>query len=207
MFSSVRTSFASNLCKSHPSLRRATGSPLQRFAAIRFQSTEQAHIRDKGYPFPLYYHLLPSDASSSTLIRPPPTQSDGHHVSYAISFLPTFPQDPRQVIGFLKADKNTSAKPKVVPDKFVENDVFSDMLHKVIKEHLVKDTMVESVLQQQLEGIPLPEDIFGSVQIRDGVIQPSTYQRMPSHRIVTINGLFQLSDYLHDKLVHHLKHL
>ncbi|KAG0204030.1 hypothetical protein BGX28_003909 [Mortierella sp. GBA30] len=82
--------------------------------------------------------------------------------------------------------------------------------------------MVESVLQQQLEGwthiadyrnpapygrIPLPEDIFGSVQIVDGVIQPSTYQRMPSHRIVSSNGLFQLSEYLHEKLVQRLQNL
>ncbi|KAF9097922.1 hypothetical protein BGX23_007628 [Mortierella sp. AD031] len=82
--------------------------------------------------------------------------------------------------------------------------------------------MVESVLQQQLEGwthiadyrnpapygrIPLPEDIFGSVQIVDGVIRPESYQRMPSHRIVSSLGLFQLSDHLHERLVHHLKNL
>lgn len=42
--------------------------------------------------------------------------------------------------------------------------------------------------------IPLPEDIFGSVLLSKGVIQPQTYQRMPSHRFVTSNGLFKLSD-------------
>jgi hypothetical protein len=41
--------------------------------------------------------------------------------------------------------------------------------------------------------IPLPEDIFGSVLLSKGIIQPNTYQRMPSHRFVTSNGLFQLS--------------
>ncbi|KAG0323572.1 hypothetical protein BG000_002572 [Podila horticola] len=82
--------------------------------------------------------------------------------------------------------------------------------------------MVVSVLQQQLEGwthvadyrnpapygrIPLPEDIFGSVQIVDGIILPHTYQRMPTHRIVSSLGLFQLSDYLHAKLVERLQNL
>ncbi|KAI9232526.1 MAG: hypothetical protein BYD32DRAFT_387653 [Podila humilis] len=82
--------------------------------------------------------------------------------------------------------------------------------------------MIVSMLQQQLEGwthvadyrnpapygrIPLPEDIFGSVQIVDGVIEPGTYQRMPTHRIVSSLGLFQLSDYLHEKLVDHLQNL
>lgn len=42
--------------------------------------------------------------------------------------------------------------------------------------------------------IPLPEDIFGSVLLEKGVIQPNTYERMPSHRFVTSNGLFKLSD-------------
>ena len=41
--------------------------------------------------------------------------------------------------------------------------------------------------------IPLPEDIFGSVLLSKGIIQPNTYQRMPSQRFVTSNGLFQLS--------------
>ncbi|KAF8983762.1 hypothetical protein BGZ52_000384 [Haplosporangium bisporale] len=108
------------------------------------------------------------------------------------------------------------------PDKFTENEAFNKVLHDVIKTHLAQDPMIVSMLQQQLEGwthvadyrnpapygrIPLPEDIFGSVQIVDGVIEPGTYQRMPTHRIVSSLGLFQLSDYLHEKLVDHLQNL
>jgi hypothetical protein len=62
-------------------------------------------------------------------------------------------------------------------------------------------------LLQNANRIPLPEDIFGSVQIVDGVIQPESYQRMPTHRIVSSLGLFQLSDHLHERLVHYLKTL
>ncbi|KAF9132206.1 hypothetical protein BGW39_000641 [Mortierella sp. 14UC] len=141
--------------------------------------------------------------------------------SYALSFLPTFPQHNRQVVGYISHHPEASDL-QIKPNKFTENEAFNSVLHAVIQKNLADDPLVQSVLQQQLEGwthiadyrnpapygrIPLPEDIFGSVQIVDGVIQPDSYQRMPSHRIVSSLGLFQLSDYLHERLVHHLKNL
>ncbi|KAJ1547170.1 hypothetical protein HK096_004097 [Nowakowskiella sp. JEL0078] len=46
-----------------------------------------------------------------------------------------------------------------------------------------------------------PEDIFGSIQLQKGEIVAGSYQRLSTHRLLSINGLFQLSDYLHDKMV------
>lgn len=42
--------------------------------------------------------------------------------------------------------------------------------------------------------ISFPEDIIGSVQLDKGTIVPGTYQPMPTHRMVTNDGLFQLSE-------------
>ncbi|KAG0210845.1 hypothetical protein BGX33_004654 [Mortierella sp. NVP41] len=211
----TRHSFFSQLCRStNPSTTRL--SPLHPQLVPRralTTSPERRLVRDSAYPFPLYYHLLPSTSSSST--QP--------HASYALSFLPTFPQHNRQVIGYIS--QGPASQPsdlQVKPNKFTENEAFNTLLHTIIQQNLASDPMVESVLQQQLEGwthiadyrnpapygrIPLPEDIFGSVQIVDGVIRPESYQRMPSHRIVSSLGLFQLSDHLHERLVHHLKNL
>ncbi|KAI8990036.1 hypothetical protein BDB01DRAFT_718006 [Pilobolus umbonatus] len=41
--------------------------------------------------------------------------------------------------------------------------------------------------------INYPEDIVGSVKLEHGIIQEGTYQPMPTHRLVTNNGLFKLS--------------
>lgn len=49
--------------------------------------------------------------------------------------------------------------------------------------------------------IPYPEDIIGTVLVNNGVIQPETYQEMPTHRLVTSNGIFQLSEPLRQCIV------
>ncbi|CAO3572622.1 unnamed protein product [Mortierella alpina] len=230
MLPTLRPSHLAQLCSRQSGLLKvcqARATPLPRpatpFAPARFHSVERRLIRDTTYPFPLYYHLLPSSSAAASHIQSPPapkTSSDAHSC-YALAFLPTFPKHNRQIIGFVSHNP-ANTELLVKPNKFTENEAFNAVLHASIQEHLSKDPMVESVLQQQLEGwthiadyrnpapygrIPLPEDIFGSVQIVDGVLQPSTYQRMPSHRIVSSHGLFQLSEYLHEKLVHRLQNL
>lgn len=41
--------------------------------------------------------------------------------------------------------------------------------------------------------INFPEDIIGSVEVNGGVIKAGSYQPMPAHRMVTNDGIFQLS--------------
>jgi hypothetical protein len=53
--------------------------------------------------------------------------------------------------------------------------------------------------------VPDPEDILGSVRLSNGKIIPKTYEKMPTHRIYSSNGLFQLNDHLYEALVKTLK--
>ncbi|RKP35547.1 hypothetical protein BJ085DRAFT_3308, partial [Dimargaris cristalligena] len=53
--------------------------------------------------------------------------------------------------------------------------------------------------------IPRPEDIIGSVQVEQGSIVPESYERMPTHRTVSLKGLFQLSAELQDYIIEQLK--
>ncbi|KAI8145653.1 hypothetical protein BJV82DRAFT_510746 [Fennellomyces sp. T-0311] len=93
---------------------------------------------------------------------------------------------------------------------------------RVLKEnvHKVNDTNLKSLAEWQKEGwlhiadernpppwgrIPFPEDIIGSVLVREGVIQPNSYEPMPAHRLATSNGIFQLSDPLTQCLVQEAK--
>lgn len=49
--------------------------------------------------------------------------------------------------------------------------------------------------------VPEPEDILGSVRVENGVMIAHTYEPMPVHRLVTRNGLFQLSETMQSALV------
>lgn len=53
--------------------------------------------------------------------------------------------------------------------------------------------------------IPEPEDIIGSVLVKEGNIQPETYQAMPTYRFVTRDGPMKLSAFLLDRLREKLK--
>lgn len=39
---------------------------------------------------------------------------------------------------------------------------------------------------------PEPDDIMAMILVRDGSIVPGSIQRMPTHRLLTVNGLFRL---------------
>ncbi|KAI7875039.1 hypothetical protein K492DRAFT_136975 [Lichtheimia hyalospora FSU 10163] len=88
--------------------------------------------------------------------------------------------------------------------------------------HKVNDSTLKSLAEWQKEGwlhiadernpppwgrIPYPEDIIGTVLVNNGVIQPETYQEMPTHRLVTSNGIFQLSEPLRQCIVDESKKL
>jgi hypothetical protein len=54
--------------------------------------------------------------------------------------------------------------------------------------------------------IPDPQDIFGSVLLKEGVIVLGSYERMPSHRVVSSAGLFELpSEFLMSRFVSFLR--
>lgn len=114
---------------------------------------------------------------------------------------------------------------------------FNALLHQVIRENYMQDESLHSQAQYQRDGfihiggkllqtrlvcggsrldernppfagrIPDVEDIIGSVQINDGKVQPDTYQPNPSHRILSLNGVFILTDHLMKKLKERLSTL
>lgn len=64
---------------------------------------------------------------------------------------------------------------------------------------------LDPLLIRAWDGDSDPEDILGGVQLHEGKIVPGTYERMPTHRLVSSNGLFRLSDFLHSNLVDRLR--
>ncbi|OZJ04646.1 hypothetical protein BZG36_02046 [Bifiguratus adelaidae] len=151
--------------------------------------------------------------------RIPPTKESVSQ-RLAVSFLP---QDALAKVTAEKAQKvivGWVSKPSAVisPDDFLENKPFVDFLHSVIEDRVGKldDPALKAFAEWQGQGwmhiadernpapwgrIPLPEDIFGSILLKEGKIQDGTYQRNPTHRIVSQNGLFQLSEPLLNELV------
>ncbi|KAJ8656337.1 hypothetical protein O0I10_007902 [Lichtheimia ornata] len=156
----------------------------------------------------LHFHPLPKDAT-----RP-----------FAVSFLSskdlpsnsTITDYSNLIIGW---------SPETIDMKtFVENPGYIDFMTSVLKHniHKVNDSTLKSLAEWQKEGwlhiadernpppwgrIPYPEDIIGTVLVNNGVIQPETYQEMPTHRLVTSNGIFQLSEPLRQCIVDAAKKL
>lgn len=142
----TRNSIISHLCRSAKTATTATAFPSTAHLLRRQFTTapERRLVRDTAYPFPLYYHLLPPSTTSSS------ATNDTIKSSYALSFLPTFPHHTQQIVGYLS--HTNSEDLQVKPNRFTENEAFNNLLHKVIQQNLADDPMVESVLQQQLEG-------------------------------------------------------
>ncbi|RIB05658.1 hypothetical protein C2G38_2023486 [Gigaspora rosea] len=111
--------------------------------------------------------------------------------------------------------------PKLEIGNFRENNKFIKFLHQVIADNVTDaDPQLQALAKYQQNGwlhiagelylnqlicrIPYPEDIFGMVQVKDGQIVPDTYQPMPTHRILTTNGLFTLNGPFQEKLIERL---
>ncbi|KNE66015.1 hypothetical protein AMAG_10292 [Allomyces macrogynus ATCC 38327] len=119
------------------------------------------------------------------------------------------------VVGWTRTPTSNGADLR--PADFAENPAFVAHLHKVLKDHAHEDKDLIALAKHQKIGwmhvadqrnpppwgrIPDPDDIIGSVQLDgEGKIQAHSYQPMPTHRIVSNHGLFQLSPFLHEKLV------
>ncbi len=56
-----------------------------------------------------------------------------------------------------------------------------------------------------LKRIADPQDILGSVLVKNGIIVPNSFVAMPTHRIVTRDGLFKLNAFFHQKLLENLQ--
>eukprot|EP01126_Amoeba_proteus_P029099 TRINITY_DN2867_c0_g1_i5.p1 TRINITY_DN2867_c0_g1~~TRINITY_DN2867_c0_g1_i5.p1 ORF type:complete len:125 (-),score=19.44 TRINITY_DN2867_c0_g1_i5:76-450(-) len=105
------------------------------------------------------------------------------------------------------------------PSRFKENPDFENFIQTVISKHVYNSPLWIKRAQELKTGwmnindgrarytrcIP-SEDIFGSVLLADGVMVDKTYSPMPSHRLISEEGiLFQLDSYLKTKALEEVK--
>ncbi|KAF7760566.1 hypothetical protein Agabi119p4_11242 [Agaricus bisporus var. burnettii] len=163
----------------------------------------------------LFYHIIQ-----------PPTPISQTLPAYALSFSTEKPPSnlSRTIIGWLPArgqaqgtDSNLASTLDATLEDFVENPGFVKILHSAVKDGLREgvDEIQKTSAVQKMDGwmhihdernIPAlnrigdPDDIIGTVLVKNCEIQAETYQPMPSYRLVTADGLIQLTPGLAKKL-------
>eukprot|EP00123_Amoebidium_parasiticum_P022743 comp9404_c0_seq1/m.4457 comp9404_c0_seq1/g.4457 ORF comp9404_c0_seq1/g.4457 comp9404_c0_seq1/m.4457 type:complete len:185 (-) comp9404_c0_seq1:494-1048(-) len=108
------------------------------------------------------------------------------------------------------------------PSNFEENKEFRTLLNDTVAATFTQDDELAHQAIGHKEGwmhiqdyrnpafqnrIPETEDIIGSVLVKDGELVPGTFQPMPVHRLLSMNGMFRLNTPLHEKLVAVVKNL
>ncbi|KAF7728434.1 hypothetical protein EC973_006114 [Apophysomyces ossiformis] len=186
---------------------------LRAFSSSAVASNEPSIVH-RSLPYLHSHPITTKDGAPTTTLK------------YALSYLSSkdipsgkrLCDHPDVVIGW------TPEQSSIDPRTFVGNDVFVDFLHRTLAEniHSVNDPSLKGLAKWQKEGwlhiadernpppwgrIPSPEDIIGSVLVKNGVIQGGTYQPMPAHRLVTSNGIFQLSEPLTQCMIRSCKAL
>ncbi|TPX34076.1 hypothetical protein SmJEL517_g03279 [Synchytrium microbalum] len=160
-------------------------------------------IRVASYPYELYVHPTLKSAKGP-----------------ALSFLNT-PVHGRglnemAVIGWV-LDENHE---KLSPSNVEINPIFEELLHDVLKDHVHESIAVVYGAAKQVEGylnvndsrvfvtygrVADPEDLLGVVRLEGGKPIPNSYERSPTHRMVSSNGLLQLEEDMHAFLLQRLK--
>lgn len=107
------------------------------------------------------------------------------------------------------------------PDKFIENKVFRKYMNDSIQKYCDKsDYLVRRAYELQsgwiniidnrskyLERRTPPEDIFGSFLLEDGIIQKHTFFPMPTHRLLTVDGIFRLDSDIEECMIKELEQI
>ncbi|KLT43291.1 hypothetical protein CC85DRAFT_284636 [Cutaneotrichosporon oleaginosum] len=189
-------------------LRPAVRLPLTipRTAGIRYNSSLAAGTtRDPSHPH-LYYHASP----------PPPAAPQ--------SLILTFtPGRPTEFLSFLPLG-STPVLPSGRPDltAFQEHPYFRSVFNAAIRDALDKGgnkgleyeaarrgsdgyiTIKDERAVPDHDRTGPPEDIIGSVFVKDGKIVPSTYEPLPTYRLVTPTGVCRLPHGLDSHLMNML---
>ncbi|KAJ1728051.1 hypothetical protein LPJ61_004247 [Coemansia biformis] len=179
-------------------LRRAFGTTAARLAP---------------YPYPLIRDTAPSALSQS------PAPPGGRAAIAAIRFTAPASGDPRRgIVGWVSADGGDPQAP-IRPQCFIENRAFWPAVLEVLAEHAHQDPELQAQAAFQKTGWmniadgrnPPPlgrtggaEDILGCVLLEDRRIKGGSFQANGAHCPVTADGLFQLPQFLHARLVERL---
>ncbi|CAG8464206.1 20846_t:CDS:2 [Racocetra persica] len=160
-----------------------------------------------------------SQARFQTTIEDPTYKGLFYHsthdaVNYSLSFISDRKKVEKYDISVIGWVPFQTGVPKLMVGNFKENNNFIKFLHQVIADNVADaDPQLQALAKYQQNGWlhvadvrdPAPwEDIFGMVQVKDGLIIPGTYQPMPTHRILTAKGLFMLNIPFHKKLLEKL---
>ncbi|GAA5962017.1 hypothetical protein JCM3765_007198 [Sporobolomyces pararoseus] len=151
---------------------------------------------------------------------------------YSLSFLPTpapsLSFSPTTIGQLRQPSTSTSTEPEILPRYFVENPLFLDLLHEVLKEEISKgdpwlinlaksiqtsqggggvDTFIHLSDQRnppEVQRTPQPQDIISSILVKGetGQLVLQSYERNKvAYRLVSELGLMKLPKSLMDKLV------
>lgn len=111
-------------------------------------------------------------------------------------------KDENQIVGWTK---NTESDRLHID--FTDNPAMKKQIFRKIRQNLTKSSYLNSMAANYQDGwmhiadgramsifsrCPEPDDIIATVLVRDGKMLPETLESMPTHRLLTINGLFQL---------------
>ncbi|KAJ1675118.1 hypothetical protein EV182_001904 [Spiromyces aspiralis] len=193
----------------HPScLARFTDSCLQQQQA---SSTQAKVKRIIDYPYDLH-KITPSPVQ-------PPFQAGREGVGLsALTFMPVGKAKSAPAAAIVGWVKEVQGQPsdEITPRNFIENPEFMERVQAVVGKYATDDNELQAYARYQKTGwlnisdnrnpppagrTAYPEDIFGTIKLEDGQMVSGTYQRMPTHRPVTNDGLFQLPRGLHQWLL------
>ncbi len=112
------------------------------------------------------------------------------------------PSNEYMVVGWA-----SNSDPESLHVNFKENYRMKGMIRKVLLENYRTSKYLASLASTYGEGwmhiadgramsifsrTPEPDDILGTILVRDGIIVDGSLQIMPTHRLLTVNGIFQL---------------
>lgn len=126
---------------------------------------------------------------------------------YAHSDAVSLSADPAKTSLIIGWKSSTSLDPESLHIGFRDNPAMKDQIYEIIKSNLINSDYYKSLASCWPDGhmhiadgrvltafgrTPEPDDILATVLVREGKMILSSLQQMPTHRLLTVNGLFEL---------------
>jgi hypothetical protein len=113
-----------------------------------------------------------------------------------------------------------TTNPIFTPQQFHDNPLFYRVLNDTLSKYVLQSPTQQALAKHFQSGFMNindirspqnwgrtadPEDILGTILVKDGKMIPGTFEAMPSHRLYSSHGFFQLEPFLVEKLLETLK--
>jgi hypothetical protein len=123
---------------------------------------------------------------------------------------------PEAIVGVLS--HTLGAEERITPEIFARNPIFVQFLHETLARHAPNQPSFRAEARRLGNGwvyiidgrtrtpggaVP-PEDIIGSLEVKQGEVVPESYRASPKHRILSRDGFFRLDPELHRCLLEEL---